>query len=84
MLGSLILIPLVIFPAMGGTYNFKHIMKELQGAVIIGFAFQAFLGYSGLMTILIRKHVSRMKYCRADTSDALGSSSWSRFPYPLQ
>ncbi|KAL2536156.1 Nucleobase-ascorbate transporter 12 [Forsythia ovata] len=244
MLGSLILIPLVIVPAMGGTYedtanvistvlfmsgvttllhtslgsrlpliqgpsfvylapalaiinspeflglngnNFKHIMKELQGAVIIGSAFQAFLGYSGLMTILLRvinpvvvsptiaavglsfysygfprlgacveigamqivlvvifslylrkvsvldhrvfliyavplglaitwgtafllteagvynykgcdanvppsniisdhcrKHVSRMKYCRVDTSNALRSSPWFRFPYPLQ
>ncbi|KAL2511132.1 Nucleobase-ascorbate transporter 12 [Abeliophyllum distichum] len=244
MLGSLILIPLVIVPAMGGTYedtanvistvlfmsgvttllhtsfgsrlpliqgpsfvylapalaiinspeflglngnNFKHIMKELQGAVIIGSAFQAFLGYSGLMRILLRvinpvvvsptiaavglsfysygfprlgacveigamqiflvvifslylrkvsvldhrvfliyavplglaitwgtafllteagvynykgcdanvppsniisdhcrKHVSRMKYCRVDTSNALRSSPWFRFPYPLQ
>ncbi|CAI9785890.1 unnamed protein product [Fraxinus pennsylvanica] len=244
MLGSLILIPLVIVPAMGGTYedtanvistalfmsgvttvlhtsfgsrlpliqgpsfvylapalaiinspeflqlngnNFKHIMKELQGAVIIGSVFQAFLGYSGLMRILLRvinpvvvsptiaavglsfysygfprvgacielgamqillvvifslylrkvsvldhrvfliyavplglaitwgmafllteagvynykgcdvnvpasniisdhcrKHVSRMKYCRVDTSDALRSSPWFRFPYPLQ
>ncbi|KAL6566923.1 Nucleobase-ascorbate transporter 12 [Orobanche minor] len=111
MLGSLILIPLVIVPAMGGTYedtadvvstvlfisgvttllhvsfgsrlpliqgpsyvflapalavinspefmglnrnNFKHIMKELQGAIIIGSAFQAFLGYSGLMKIFLR------------------------------
>lgn len=111
MLGSLILVPLVIVPAMGGTYedtanvvstvlfmsgvttllhisfgsrlpliqgpsfvylapalaiinspeflglngnNFKHIMKELQGAIIIGSAFQAFLGYSGLMSILVR------------------------------
>lgn len=111
MLGSLILVPLVIVPAMGGTYedtanvvstvlfisgvttllhisfgsrlpliqgpsfvylapalaiinspeflglngnNFKHIMKELQGAIIIGSAFQTFLGYSGLMSILVR------------------------------
>ncbi|KAL8501220.1 hypothetical protein ACS0TY_020682 [Phlomoides rotata] len=111
MMGSLVLIPLVIVPAMGGTYedtanvvstvlfmsgvttllhisfgsrlpliqgpsfvylapalaiihspeflglngnNFKHIMKELQGAIIIGSAFQAILGYSGLMTILVR------------------------------
>ncbi|KAK4440639.1 Nucleobase-ascorbate transporter 12 [Sesamum alatum] len=244
MLGSVILIPLVIVPAMGGTYedtadvvstvlfmsgvttllhtsfgsrlpliqgpsfvylapalaiinspeflglngnNFKHIMKELQGAIIIGSAFQAFLGYSGLMTILVRlinpvvvsptiaavglsfysygfprvgtcieigvvqillviifslylrkisvlghrvfliyavplslfitwataflltesgvysykgcdpnipasniisdhcrRHVSRMKSCRVDTSHALKSSPWFRFPYPLQ
>lgn len=110
-LGSIILIPLVIVPAMGGSYedtanvvstvlfvtgvttllhtffgtrlpliqgpsfvylapalaiinstefqklhgnNFKHIMKELQGAIIIGSAFQAFLGYSGLMSYLVR------------------------------
>ncbi|KAM7496871.1 hypothetical protein LguiA_021285 [Lonicera macranthoides] len=244
MLGSLILIPLVIVPAMGGTYedtsavvstalfvsgmttllhsffgsrlpliqgqsfvflapalaiinspeflglngnNFKHIMKELQGAIIIASAFQTILGYSGLMTLLLRlinpvvvsptiaavglsfysygfpqvgscleigavqillvvifslylrkvsvfghrifliyavplglaitwatafllteagaysykgcdanipasniisehcrKHVSMMKHCRADTSHALRSSPWFRFPYPLQ
>ena len=34
--------------------NFKHIMKELQGAVIIASAFQAILGYSGLMSVLLR------------------------------
>uniref|UniRef100_A0A5B7A135 Putative nucleobase-ascorbate transporter 12 n=1 Tax=Davidia involucrata TaxID=16924 RepID=A0A5B7A135_DAVIN len=244
MLGSLILIPLVIVPAMGGTYedtsmvvstvlfvsgvttllhtsfgsrlpliqgpsfvylapalviinspeflglngnNFKHIMKELQGAIIISSAFQAILGYSGLMTVFLRlinpvvvsptiaavglsfysygfprvgtcleigavqillviifslylrkisvfghrvfliyavplglaitwaaafllteagaysykgcdvnvpasnivsehcrKHVSWMKHCRVDTSHALKSSPWFRFPYPLQ
>ncbi|KAM1056377.1 hypothetical protein ACFX13_030534 [Malus domestica] len=244
MLGSIILIPLVIVPAMGGTYedtanvvstvlfvsgvttllqtsfgsrlpliqgpsfvylapalaiinspefqglngnNFKHIMKELQGAVIIGSAFQAILGYSGLMSIFLRlinpvvvsptiaavglsfysygfplvgncleigavqilvviifslylrkisvfghrvfliyavplglaitwsaafllteagaysykgcdinvpasnivsehcrKHVLRMKSCRVDTSHALRSAPWFRFPYPLQ
>ncbi|KAJ6693008.1 NUCLEOBASE-ASCORBATE TRANSPORTER 12 [Salix purpurea] len=244
MLGSLILIPLVIVPAMGGTYedtssvvstvlfvsgvttllhtsfgsrlpliqgpsfvylapalaiinspefqglngnNFKHIMKELQGAIIIASAFQTILGYSGLMSVLLRlinpvvvaptiaavglsfysygfprvgtcleigavqillvimfslylrkisvfghrvfliyavplglaitwaaafllteagvysykecdanipasniisdhcrKHVSRIRHCRVDTSHALKSSPWFRFPYPLQ
>ncbi|XP_043697796.1 nucleobase-ascorbate transporter 12 isoform X1 [Telopea speciosissima] len=244
MLGSLILIPLVIVPAMGGSHedtsvvvstvlfvsgvttllhtffgsrlpliqgpsfvylapalaiinspqfqrlsgnNFRHIMKELQGAIIISSAFQAILGYSGLMSVFLRlinpvvvaptiaavglsfysygfpqvgncieigtvqillviifslylrkisvfghrifliyavplglaitwavaflltevgaynykgcdvnvpasniiseacrKHVSRMKYCRVDTSHALKSSPWFRFPYPLQ
>ncbi|KAK8700574.1 hypothetical protein V6N13_018967 [Hibiscus sabdariffa] len=244
MLGSLILIPLVIVPAMGGTYedtanvvstvlfvsgvttllhsffgsrlpliqgssfvflapalaiinspefqglngnNFKHVMKELQGAIIIASAFQALLGYSGLMSLFLRlinpvvvaptiaavglssfsygfplvgncleigvvqillviifslylrkisvlghrifliyavplglvitwgvafllteagaysykgcdanipasniisehcrKHVSRMKHCRVDTSHAFKSSPWFRFPYPLQ
>lgn len=244
MLGSLVLIPLVIVPAMGGTYedtanvvstvlfvsgvttllhisfgsrlpliqgpsfvylapalaiinspeflglngnNFKHIMKELQGAIIVSSAFQAILGYSGLMTLLLRlinpvvvaptiaavglsfysygfprvgtcleigavqillviifslylrkisvlghrvfliyavplglaitwatafllteagaysykgcdvnvpvsniisehcrNHISRMKQCRVDTSQALKSAPWFRFPYPLQ
>ncbi|XP_058087152.1 nucleobase-ascorbate transporter 12-like isoform X3 [Magnolia sinica] len=187
MFGSLILIPLVIVPAMGGTPNFKYIMKELQGAIIISSAFQAIIGYSGLMAILLRlinpvvvaptiaaiglsffsygfpqvgtcleigvvqillviifslylrkisvfghrifliyavplalgitwaiafllteagvysykgcdvnvpssniisdacrKHFSRMKHCRVDTSHALKSSPWFRFPYPLQ
>ncbi|XP_050214329.1 nucleobase-ascorbate transporter 12 [Mercurialis annua] len=244
MLGSLILIPLVIVPAMGGSYedtaivvstvlfvsgvttllhtffgsrlpliqgpsfvflapalviinspefqglsgnNFRHIMKKLQGAIIVASAFQALLGYSGLMSLLLRlinpvvvaptiaavglsfysygfpivghcleigvmqillvilfslylrkisvlghrvfliyavplglaitwiaafllteagvynykgcdanipasnivsdhcrKHVSRMKYCRVDTSHALKDSPWFRFPYPLQ
>lgn len=244
MLGSLILIPLVIVPAMGGNYedtanvvstvlfisglttllhtafgsrlpliqgpsfvylapalaiinspeflrlngnNFKHIMKELQGAIIIGSTFQTILGYSGLMSLLLRfinpvvvsptiaavglsfysygfprvgtcleigavqillvvifslylrkvsvlghrifliyavpvglaitwamafllteagvysykgcdanipasniisdhcrKHISRVKHCRVDTSHALKSSPWFRFPYPLQ
>ncbi|KAI4322376.1 hypothetical protein L6164_022079 [Bauhinia variegata] len=243
-LGSLILIPLVIAPAMGGTHEdtsavvstvlfmsgvttllhttfgsrlpliqgpsfvylapalaiinstefqglngnkFKHIMKELQGAIIIGSAFQALLGYTGLMSLLLRlinpvvvsptiaavglsfysygfprvgtcieigtvqillvivfslylrkisvlghrvfliyavplalaitwaaaflmteaglynykgcdanipasnmvsehcrKHLSRMKHCRVDTSHALKESPWFRFPYPLQ
>ncbi|OVA17856.1 Xanthine/uracil/vitamin C permease [Macleaya cordata] len=243
-LGSLVLIPLVIVPAMGGDHedtamvvstvlfvsgvttllhtffgsrlpliqgpsfiflapalaiinspefqglngnNFKRIMKELQGAIIISSAFQAILGYSGLMSIFLRlinpvvvsptiaavglsfysygfpqvgncleigavqiltviifalylrkvsvfghrifliyavplglaitwaiafllteagaynykgcdinvpasniiseacrKHISRMKHCRVDTSTALKSSPWFRFPYPLQ
>ncbi|XP_021899088.1 nucleobase-ascorbate transporter 12 [Carica papaya] len=186
MLGSLVLIPLVIVPAMGGSYedasnvvstvlfvsgittllhtsfgsrlpliqgpsfvylapalaiinsqefqglngnNFKHIMKELQGAIIIASAFQAILGYSGLMSVLLRlinpvvvaptiaavglsfysygftlvgtcleigvvqillvilfslKTCFEMKHCRVDTSHALRSSPWFRFPYPLQ
>ncbi|GFZ20354.1 nucleobase-ascorbate transporter 12 [Actinidia rufa] len=111
MLGSLVLVPLIIVPAMGGNNedtsnvvstvlfvsgvttllhtsfgsrlpliqgpsfvylapalaiinssefmglngnNFKHIMKELQGAIIISSVFQAILGYSGLMTLLLR------------------------------
>lgn len=41
--------------------NFKHIMKELQGAIIIGSAFQAILGYSGLMSIFLRYDSSIFK-----------------------
>ncbi|RLN24845.1 nucleobase-ascorbate transporter 12 [Panicum miliaceum] len=150
--------------------NFKHIMKHLQGAIIIGGTFQVILGYTGLMSLFLRlinpvvvsptvaavglsffsygfaklgtciemgilqllmvvifalvplglgitwaiafvltatgvysykgcdanipasnnvsafcrKHVLRMKSCRVDTSHALRSSPWFRFPYPLQ
>jgi hypothetical protein len=34
--------------------NFKHIMKELQGALIISAAFQAVIGYTGVMALLLR------------------------------
>ncbi|CAL0311846.1 unnamed protein product [Lupinus luteus] len=109
--GSLVLIPLVMVPAMGGTdkdtatvistmlflsgittilhsyfgtrlplvqgssfvylapalvimnaqeyrnlteHKFRHIMRELQGAIIVGSIFQCFLGFSGLMSIVLR------------------------------
>nr|DAD48655.1 TPA_asm: hypothetical protein HUJ06_018592 [Nelumbo nucifera] len=183
---ALVIINSPEFQGLNGN-NFKHIMKHLQGAIIISSAFQAFLGYSGLMSVLLRfinpvvvsptiaavglsfysygfpqvgtcleigivqillvvifslylrkisvfghrifliyavplglaitwaaaflltetgaynykgcdmnipasnivseacrKHVSRMKHCRVDTSHALKSSPWFRFPYPLQ
>ncbi|CAN1252459.1 Nucleobase-ascorbate transporter 12 [Linum perenne] len=175
------------FQGLNGNQNFKHIMKRLQGAVIIASAFQTILGYSGLMSIILRlinpvvvaptiaavglsfysygfplvgtcieigavqillvivfslylrkisvfghrifliyavplalgitwafaflltetgaydykgcsssipasniisascrKRISRVKYCRVDTSHAMSSSPWFRFPYPLQ
>ncbi|XP_078148250.1 nucleobase-ascorbate transporter 11-like [Carex rostrata] len=34
--------------------KFKHIMRELQGAVIVASIFQTILGYSGLMSLLVR------------------------------
>ncbi|XP_020576304.1 nucleobase-ascorbate transporter 11 isoform X2 [Phalaenopsis equestris] len=34
--------------------KFKHIMRELQGAIIVGSIFQAVLGYSGLMSLILR------------------------------
>ncbi|KAF3793991.1 Nucleobase-ascorbate transporter 11 [Nymphaea thermarum] len=34
--------------------RFKHIMKELQGAIIVGSIFQCIFGYSGLMSLFLR------------------------------
>ncbi|KAJ6835528.1 putative nucleobase-ascorbate transporter 11 [Iris pallida] len=34
--------------------KFKHIMRELQGAIIVGSVFQTVLGYSGFMSLLLR------------------------------
>lgn len=39
---------------------------------------------SNIISEHCRKHVSRMKQCRVDSSHALKSSPWFRFPYPLQ
>ncbi|KAH1043886.1 hypothetical protein GYH30_025619 [Glycine max] len=35
-------------------HKFRHIMRELQGAIIVGSVFQCILGFSGLMSILLR------------------------------
>lgn len=55
------LVESVINFLISNVQNFKHIMKELQGAIIIGSAFQAILGYSGLMTILLKYEF--LPYC---------------------
>ncbi|KAJ8637510.1 hypothetical protein MRB53_011777 [Persea americana] len=34
--------------------KFRHIMREIQGAIIVGSIFQSVLGYSGLMSLLLR------------------------------
>lgn len=39
---------------------------------------------SNNVSAFCRKHVLRMRSCRVDTSHALRSSPWFRFPYPLQ
>ena len=39
---------------------------------------------SNIISDHCRQHLSRMKHCRVDTSHALRSSPWFRFPYPLQ
>ncbi|KAL5165796.1 Nucleobase-ascorbate transporter 11 [Glycine soja] len=35
-------------------HKFRHIMRELQGAIIVGSIFQCILGLSGLMSLLLR------------------------------
>ncbi|XP_010555413.1 PREDICTED: nucleobase-ascorbate transporter 11 [Tarenaya hassleriana] len=35
-------------------HKFRHIMRELQGAIIVGSLFQSLLGLSGLMSLLLR------------------------------
>ncbi|GFZ17813.1 nucleobase-ascorbate transporter 12 [Actinidia rufa] len=39
---------------------------------------------SNIISDHCKKHISMMKHCRVDTSQALKSSPWFRFPYPLQ
>ncbi|XP_062186926.1 nucleobase-ascorbate transporter 11-like [Phragmites australis] len=34
--------------------KFKHIMRELQGAILVGSVFQIILGYTGLMSLFLR------------------------------
>ncbi|KAI4385254.1 hypothetical protein MLD38_003303 [Melastoma candidum] len=35
-------------------HKFRHIMRELQGAIIVSSIFQSILGFSGLMSLLVR------------------------------
>ncbi|KAK9285378.1 hypothetical protein L1049_024569 [Liquidambar formosana] len=35
-------------------HKFRHIMRELQGAIIVGSIFQGLLGFSGLMSLFLR------------------------------
>ncbi|WOG97420.1 hypothetical protein DCAR_0416760 [Daucus carota subsp. sativus] len=35
-------------------HKFRYTMRELQGAIIVGSTFQSILGFSGLMTLLLR------------------------------
>ncbi|XP_039042610.1 nucleobase-ascorbate transporter 11-like [Hibiscus syriacus] len=35
-------------------HKFRHIMRELQGAIIVGSVFQSILGFSSLMSLLLR------------------------------
>ncbi|KAK6154152.1 hypothetical protein DH2020_013791 [Rehmannia glutinosa] len=35
-------------------HRFRHIMRELQGAIIVGSMFQCIMGFSGLMSLFLR------------------------------
>ncbi|KAL3524932.1 hypothetical protein ACH5RR_013304 [Cinchona calisaya] len=35
-------------------HRFRHIMREIQGAIIVGSIFQSILGFSGIMSFLLR------------------------------
>lgn len=35
-------------------HKFRHIMRELQGAIIVGSIFQSILGFTGLMSLILR------------------------------
>ncbi|KAF5747321.1 putative purine permease [Tripterygium wilfordii] len=35
-------------------HKFRHIMRELQGAIIVGSIFQCILGFTGLMSLILR------------------------------
>ncbi|KAG5241094.1 hypothetical protein OIU76_024302 [Salix suchowensis] len=35
-------------------HKFRHIMRELQGAIIVGSLFQSILGFTGFMSLLLR------------------------------
>ncbi|CAI0474314.1 unnamed protein product [Linum tenue] len=38
-------------------HKFRHIMRELQGAIIVGSVFQSLLGFTGLMSLLLRQYL---------------------------
>jgi len=57
--------------------NFKHIMKHLQGAIIIGGAFQVILGYTGLMSLFLRcASISVNKYKTIFLSIQFNANKW--------
>ncbi|WVZ02760.1 hypothetical protein V8G54_023566 [Vigna mungo] len=57
--------------------KFKHIMKELQGAIIIGLAFQALLGYTGLMSLLVSGVLKAEKFTLPELESIEGTTTRS-------
>ncbi|KAG6501560.1 hypothetical protein ZIOFF_041441 [Zingiber officinale] len=62
--------------------KFKHIMRELQGAVVVGSVFQAVLGYSGLMSLLLRM-LSSDDRLKADIQLDLYNKAEGEFETPI-
>ncbi|KAK7307265.1 hypothetical protein VNO77_40171 [Canavalia gladiata] len=58
------------FLTAGGAYNYKGCNPDIPS--------------SNILMDACRKHAYTMKHCRTDVSDALSTSAWVRFPYPLQ
>ncbi|CAI8608791.1 unnamed protein product [Vicia faba] len=58
------------FLTAGGAYNYKGCDPNIPS--------------SNILIDACKKHAYTMKHCRTDVSNALSTSSWIRFPYPLQ
>ncbi|GAU46558.1 hypothetical protein TSUD_190830 [Trifolium subterraneum] len=61
---------IVHFIITGGAYNYKGCNQNIPS--------------SNILIDACKKHAYTMKHCRTDVSNALSTSSWLRFPYPLQ
>ncbi|KAL0352152.1 UNVERIFIED_CONTAM: putative nucleobase-ascorbate transporter 10 [Sesamum calycinum] len=53
-LGSIVLIPSMLVPEMGGSDRFVQTMREIQGALIVTSCFQMIIGFTGLWRNLAR------------------------------
>ncbi|GFP84086.1 putative nucleobase-ascorbate transporter 10 [Phtheirospermum japonicum] len=53
-LGSIVLIPSMLVPQMGGTDRFVETMREIQGALIVSSFFQMAIGFTGLWRNIAR------------------------------
>ncbi|GAB2285242.1 N-terminal acetyltransferase, variant 2 [Dionaea muscipula] len=54
MLGSSVMIPSILVPAMGGSDRFIHTMRAIQGALIVASSIQIILGYSQIWGLFSR------------------------------
>ncbi|CAN1252456.1 Nucleobase-ascorbate transporter 12 [Linum perenne] len=68
--------------ALGITWAFAFLLTETGAYDYKGCS--SSIPASNIISASCRKRISRVKYCRVDTSHAMSSSPWFRFPYPLQ